>query len=157
QIAGDEAGKAARLLVGVLEPADRLDAALVVTQPRRRRHDAARRALEQLHAERALDRGDMLRDAGLGGVLARRSTCERALLAHGDDGAYLAQRDVSHRNVLSRKLMPQLEIYYFGRRGHKARIPVEFSVRIRQMSARAAKQITAPQGLREDQHGHGKF
>ena len=39
QIAGDEAGEAARLLAGILEPADGLDAALVVAQPRRRGRD----------------------------------------------------------------------------------------------------------------------
>ncbi len=72
QIAGDAPGEVARLLVGALELADRLDAALVVAQPRRRRLHPARRALEQLDAERALDRGDVLRNAGLRGVFARR-------------------------------------------------------------------------------------
>ena len=103
QVAGDEAGEAARLLVGVFEPADRLDAALVVAQPRRRRHDAARRALEQLHAERALDRGDVLRDAGLGGVLALGRARERAFLADGDDGADLPKRDIGQRTPAIKK------------------------------------------------------
>src|SRR5262245_41214817 len=122
QVAGDQAGEAARLLVGVFKPADRLDAALVVALPRRRRHDAARRALEQLDPERALDGGDMLRDARLGGVLARGGARERAFLADRDHGADLAERDVGHGLPLSGKLMPEPRIYYFRGREHKASI-----------------------------------
>ena len=70
QFAGDFAGERARLLGGVLERADRLHAALVVAKAGRRRLHAAGGALEQLDAERALDRRDVLGDARLGGVLA---------------------------------------------------------------------------------------
>src|SRR5262249_45007891 len=92
EIAGDATRELARLFARGLELADRRHAALVVAQPRWRRLDPGRRALEQLHAERALDRGDMLRDAGLRGVLARGRARERAFLAHGNDGADLAER-----------------------------------------------------------------
>ena len=40
--------------------------------------------------------GDVLRDAGLRGVLALRRARERAFLADGDDGADLPQRDIGH-------------------------------------------------------------
>ena len=83
----------------MFQAADGFDAALVVTQPRRRRHDAARGSLEQLDAERALDRGDVLRDAGLGGVLTLRRARERALLADGNDGANLPQSNVGHAAI----------------------------------------------------------
>ncbi len=96
QVAGDEPGEAARLLVGALQPAHRLDAALVIAQARRGRDDAAGGAFEQPHAERALDRGDVLGDAGLGGVLALGRPRERAFLADGDDGPDLSKRDVGH-------------------------------------------------------------
>ena len=43
-------GESAHLLVGAFEPADRIDAALVVALARRRRRDAGGRALEQPHA-----------------------------------------------------------------------------------------------------------
>jgi hypothetical protein len=50
---------------------------------------------------------DVLRDAGLGGVLALGRARERALLADGDDGADLPERDIGHANPLSGKLMSQ--------------------------------------------------
>ena len=96
QVAGDAAGEVARLLAGGLELADRGDAVLVVAQPRRRRLDPVGRALEQLDPERALDRGDMLGNAGLGGVFAGRGARERAFFADGDDGADLAEGGVRH-------------------------------------------------------------
>jgi len=101
--------------VGVLQPADRFNARPVVAQPRRRGRDASRRALEQLYAEPALDRGDMLRDAGLRRVLARRRARERAFLARSDYGANLPQRNVDHATPSSIKLMLQSKIYYFIR------------------------------------------
>src|SRR5262249_28137331 len=96
QIAADLACEAARSLMGMLEAAEGFDEILVITQPRRRRHDAARGALKQLDAERALDRGDVLRNAGLRRVLALGGARERTLLTGSDDGANLAQRDVGH-------------------------------------------------------------
>src|SRR5262245_5975676 len=102
-VAGDDADKTAGLLVGVLEPADRLDAALVVAQSCRRGDDAAGRALEQLDPERALDGRHVLRDAGLRGVLAFGRARERTFLADGDDGADLAERDIGHATLTIRK------------------------------------------------------
>ena len=99
QFAGHLAGERARLLGGVLERAHRLDAAFVVAQARWRRLHAAALALEQLDAERALDRGHVLRDARLGGVFALGRAGEGAFLAHGDDGADLAEGDVTHGNL----------------------------------------------------------
>ena len=96
EVAGHARGKAAHLFAGVGELADRLDAALVVALPGRRRLHAGRGALEQLDAERALGRGDMLGNAGLRGVFARRGAGERAFLAHRDDGPDLPERDFSH-------------------------------------------------------------
>jgi hypothetical protein len=103
QIAGDEAGESARLLVGVFEPADRLDAALVIAQPRRRRRDPARRPFEQLYTERAFDGGDVLGDAGLGRVLALRRAGERAFLTDGDDGTNLPKRDIGQTTPAIKK------------------------------------------------------
>jgi hypothetical protein len=80
----------------MFQAADRFDAAPVVTQPRRRRHDAARGSLEKLDAERALDCRDVLRDAGLGGVLTFGCARERTLLADGNDGANLPQSNIDH-------------------------------------------------------------
>ena len=98
KFAGDFAGERARLLGGVLERADRLDAALVVAQARRRRGHAGRRALEQLDPERALDRRHMLGNAGLGGVFPLGGAGEGAFLADRDDGADLPQRDIRHNH-----------------------------------------------------------
>ena len=98
QFAGDRAGERARLLGGVLQRADRFHAALVVAQARRRRRHAAGRALEQLDAKLALGRRHVLRDARLGGVLARRRAGEGAFLADRDDGADLSERDIAHES-----------------------------------------------------------
>ncbi len=96
QVARHESDELARFRASGIEHADRLDATPVVAQARRGRHDAGAGALEQPDLEGALDRGDMLRDAGLGRVLARRRARERAFLAHRNDGANLPQRNPSH-------------------------------------------------------------
>src|SRR5262249_61205056 len=112
EVAGDAPGAPGALLVGVPPPAARLAAAFVVAHPRRRRHDAARRALEQLDPERALDGGDMLRDPGLRGVLALGRARERALLADGDDGANLSQGDVGHGSAIRKADAPAQNILF---------------------------------------------
>ena len=89
QFAGDLAGQGERLLGGLIECADGGDAMLVIAKAGRRRRHRAGRTLEQLDLERALDRRDVLRNAGLGGVLARGGAGERAFLADRDDGADL--------------------------------------------------------------------
>src|SRR5450830_1632964 len=86
----------ARALGGVLQRADRLHAAFVVAQARRRRRHAPRRALEQLDPELALDRRHMLRNARLGGVFPFGRTGEGGFLADRDDGADLPQGDITH-------------------------------------------------------------
>jgi len=43
----------------------------------------------------------MLRDAGLGGVLALGRAREGALLAYGDDGTDLPERDIGHENLIA--------------------------------------------------------
>ncbi len=85
QVAGHHGGEAANLLVRAFELADRLDAALVVALACRRRGHAAAGALEELQSQGAFGRGDMLRDAGLGGVLARCGAGERAFLVDRND------------------------------------------------------------------------
>jgi hypothetical protein len=92
----EQAGEVRASSLACLQAADRLDAALVVAQPRRRRHDAARRSLEQLDAERCARLRDVLRDAGLGGVLALAARVNEPSSHTAMTARNLPQSDIGH-------------------------------------------------------------
>jgi hypothetical protein len=65
----------------------------------------------------------MLRNARLRSVFTLRRARKGAFFADGNDGADLAEGDITHRNPVSENLMTKPRLYYFFHPRHPLIIP----------------------------------